>query len=209
VDKSVPSCGDQPGAADATGLDPRALAERLLDRTRATVHYLLGADPDADDIAQQAMIEILRSAAGFRGESRLESWADRITVRTALRAVGRRRRRPLLGPPPEEELESPDGERALEPGQEQALRLGRLRRRLARHLGALPPPRRVAVLLRFVHGYSIEEIAALTEAPRNTVRDRLRVGKLELRRSFERDGWLRAELELDAGSLRTKGGDDG
>jgi DNA-directed RNA polymerase specialized sigma24 family protein len=71
-----------------------------------------------------------------------------------------------------------------------------LRRRLAQHLQVLPAQRRVVVLLRFVHGYSIEEIAAITETRPNTVRDRLRVGKQELRRALLEDAWLREEFDV-------------
>jgi RNA polymerase sigma-70 factor (ECF subfamily) len=168
--------------------DPRLLAERLLDRVRTTVHYLVAADPDADDLVQLAMVEILRAAAGFRGESRLETWADRITVRTTMRRLGQRRRRQARlvreGARPAD-LATPVEE------QEQALSRRLLRRRLALVLGRLPAERRVAVVLRHVHGYSVQEIAALTDAPVNTVRDRLRKGVKRLRGLVRTDPLLR------------------
>jgi RNA polymerase sigma-70 factor (ECF subfamily) len=173
---------DDAGHAD---LDPRLLAERLLDRVRATVHYLVAADPDADDLVQLAMVEILRSVAGFRGESRLETWADRITIRTTMRGLGKRRRRQARLT-----CESVD---ELAPVEEQERELSRrlLRRRLARALGRLSPERRVAVVLRHVHGYSVQEIAELTDAPINTVRDRLRKGVKRLRGLTRTDPLLR------------------
>ena len=71
----------------------RELAERLLRRVRLTVTYLAAGDRDADDLMQVSLIEILRVAGTYRGESSLERWADRIAVRTALRALKQRRRR--------------------------------------------------------------------------------------------------------------------
>jgi len=41
-----------------------------------------------------------------------------------------------------------------------------------------------------VHGYSIQEIAAMTATNFNTVRDRLRVGRAELRKLVETDADL-------------------
>jgi RNA polymerase sigma-70 factor (ECF subfamily) len=47
--------------------------------------------------------------------------------------------------------------------------------------------------LHFVLGYSVEEIAASTEVPANTVWSRLRLGKQALRKKLERDDRI-AEL---------------
>src|SRR4051812_17546365 len=61
-----------------------ALTRRLWPRVRRLVASFLRGSADADDAAQQALMEILRAMPGFRGEARLESWADRIAVRTAI-----------------------------------------------------------------------------------------------------------------------------
>ena len=58
----------------------RRVVERLLDRVRTTVYYLAPAHPDADDMVQMALVEVLRGLGGFRGDARLETWADRINV---------------------------------------------------------------------------------------------------------------------------------
>ncbi len=78
---------------------------------------------------------------------------------------------------------------AAEPERVLALRM--LRRRLALKLGRLKPEQRAAVVLKHVHGYSVAEIAELTSAPLNTVRDRLRVGKQQLRKLAAGDPLLR------------------
>lgn len=152
-----------------------ALAERLFDRVRTTVKYLAPGHPDTDDWAQRALIEILRSTASFRGESRLETWADRIAVRTAMRHLRQDRRRAevvtLVAEPPAEASE----------GEDDAVLRYALRQHVATLLQRLAPERRSVIVLRFVHGYSITEIAEITGAPVNTVRDRLRIGKSQLR----------------------------
>lgn len=162
----------------------RVLAERLFERTRATVHYLCGGDRDADDLSQLALVEVLRSAHSFRGDCPLERWADRITVRTALRELRRRRWREKIVTLCEAPL--PEGQAAPD---ERILRRF-LRRRLAGLLAKLSEDRRTAVMLHWVHGYSVAEIAEITESPVNTVRDRLQVAKKQLRALLLKDPGL-------------------
>src|SRR5262245_56850771 len=71
----------------------RVLAHRLAARVRRISQRLLSNRADADDAAQLALIEILRSAATYRDISTIERWADRITVRTVLRHAREQRRR--------------------------------------------------------------------------------------------------------------------
>ena len=59
----------------------RVLAHRLAPRIQRVAHRLLANGADADDAAQIALMEILRSAATYREESSIERWADRIAVR--------------------------------------------------------------------------------------------------------------------------------
>ncbi|MCA9695062.1 MAG: hypothetical protein KC636_36115, partial [Myxococcales bacterium] len=58
------------------------LVRRLLSRVRRATRALLRDPADADDATQLCLIELLRSAASFRGEGSLEAWSDRIVVRT-------------------------------------------------------------------------------------------------------------------------------
>lgn len=172
------------------------LADRLFDRVRATVSYLAGGDPDKDDLVQLSLVEILRSAGSFRAEGNLEGWADRIAVRTSLRWLKTRRRRDEVLHAVDDAdalLERLDTEEASGegPGLEQEAQRRQLHGRLARLLGRLDPERRAAVLLRWVHGYTVEEIAELTDARVNTVRGRLRRGKRQLRRLILTDPMLR------------------
>lgn len=67
------------------------------------------------------------------------------------------------------------------------------RRAMAGLLARLPDERREAMVLKHVHGYSVEEIAEATNAKVNTVRDRLRVARAELR------AWLNASDSPDEG----------
>jgi RNA polymerase sigma-70 factor (ECF subfamily) len=167
----------------------RRLVERLLDRTRRTIGYVVGADREADDMAQIALIQILRSAGTFRGDCSLEFWADRIAIRTAMRELRRRKRREQV------EAGTPALQPDREPGADAEADLNRLRTHLALMLGKLTPERRTAIVLHHVQGYTIAEIAELTGSKINTVRDRLRVGRSQLRKRMLADPKLRSWLE--------------
>jgi RNA polymerase sigma-70 factor (ECF subfamily) len=171
-------------AASGDASSRRAIAERLIDRVHTTLAYLAPTHPDRDDLVQRSLIEILKSVGSYRGDSALETWADKIVTRTAMRLIHQRARQAeivALVPDPEP-TEAPDGA-----PEEDAASRSQMRLRLQALLSRLSPERRTAVVLRFVHGYSIAEIAESTGAPVNTVRDRLRVGKALLRKYILKD----------------------
>ncbi len=164
---------------------------RLVEPVRSTLRFFLSGDAELQDVTQATLIEVLRSLGSFRQESRLETWTHRIAVRVALRHLRRRRRRdawvtleatPEVAAPP-----TPADLHASDPGVREELR-----RRLGRMVQTLRPERQVAVVLRLVHGYSIEEIATITATRVNTVRSRLRAALKQLRAVAHQDGYLMA-----------------
>jgi RNA polymerase sigma factor (sigma-70 family) len=163
----------------------RAVARRLFDRTRTTVRYLCGDTPDQLDLVQECLMEILGAIGCFRGESRLETWADRISVRTALRLLRKERRHreghaaPGLDDPPEQGTPESDLQRS------------RLRARVAALYQKLSPERRTVVVLQVVHGYTLAEIAALTDTGLETVHSRFKMARKQLRRLVAADPALR------------------
>jgi RNA polymerase sigma-70 factor (ECF subfamily) len=60
-------------------------------------------------------------------------------------------------------------------------------RALVEYLAELPETRRVALVLRHVLGYTVEEIAGLTEASPNTVKDRLLQAREQVRKILRRE----------------------
>ena len=170
----VAAQGDQNAKRDLVGL--------VLDQVRRTMSYLSGSERDAEDLAQMAMIQILNSAGSFRGECTLKYWAERIAVRTAMKHFRKRQRREKLtiswfsGAPEHSDIDI-----------EHDAARGEARIRIAEHLQKLSFDRRTAIVLRHVQGYGVAEIANLTGAPINTVRDRLRVGRAQLKKRILND----------------------
>ena len=152
------------------------LAVRLYDRVRTTVFYLAGGHRDADDLVQAAMVEVLRSVGAFQGRSRLERWADRITVRTVMRVIKNRRWKDQVVA-----LADDPGGRAPADHEEKIARRA-LRRRLAVLLGQVPETHREVLTLHWVLGYKVSELAEMLGVPANTVRDRLRRAKKTFRK---------------------------
>jgi RNA polymerase sigma-70 factor (ECF subfamily) len=182
--RAVPATSPRPvGAVDprirAAAAGDRAAAHallfELLPRVRNLVRYLVRGDAEADDLAQEALIAILRGLDGFRGEASFERWADRVAVRATFAGVRRRRRESaeLLQAEPELRLASPESAR---PDDEYADR-----RQVVAVLDALPPDQRHAVVMHHVLGMSVPEIARELGIPAETVRSRLRLARTRLR----------------------------
>jgi RNA polymerase sigma-70 factor, ECF subfamily len=176
------SLGDQRLASEAA-TDPVArevLARRLAPRVRRLSVALLRGAHDAEDATQLALLEILRSAHTFRGESSLEVWADRIAVRTAIRIARKRR---LASVRSEAGIE-PDDLPGPSPSSSVAESLPRS---ILAYLEELPEARRTVLVLRHAMGYSIEEIAEYTCTSVNTVKDRLLAARDQVRKMVRRD----------------------
>lgn len=159
-----------------------ALCRELLPRVRNLVRYLLRGDARVDDVAQEALIAVLRGLATFRGDGRFESWVDRIVARTAFTAI--RRIRAETQPGQHAPVEGDAGPDAAALGDSYALR-----RELAVALDRLPGDQRESLVLHFAVGMTVPEIAEAADAPIETVRSRLRLGKAALRQALGgRDG---------------------
>ena len=181
-------------AAEGRPAARRELAERMLDRVATVVRCLGAGDRNRDDYIQDAMIEILRSIGSFRGQSSLETWAERVTVRVAMRRIRKQSFRDGVV-----SLDSTREGRAVSPSSEEQAIRRRFWNRVEAALATLGSERRVALTLQLVLGYSVAEIAEATGAPVNTVRDRLAVGRKLLRTQLLADPEL-VELVRDKGT---------
>jgi len=157
------------------------LCRELLPRVRNLVRYLLRGDSRVDDVAQEALIAVLRGLGTFRGDGRFESWVDRIVARTTFAAIRRLRAETQPG---ERSAIDGDSEGGHDAGGEAYVQ----RRELAEALDRLPMDQRESLVLHFAVGMTVPEIAEAVAAPFETVRSRLRLGKAALRDALgERD----------------------
>jgi len=175
----------------------RRLLERIGPRVRQTVRLLVGRDDEIEDYTHTCFLAILENLGKYKGTGPLEAWAGQLTYRVLMRQLKRRRRSERIVTLVAEET----GTVTATPERE-AARHSRADVWSA-HLRKLPDKRRETLVLRLVYGYSVAEVAELTQAPLNTVRDRIRVGLKELRQSLAADP---AAVEM-LGRARFEGSD--
>ena len=133
------------------------LAERALRIALRTALGMLHDRDDARDVAQDTAIDVLRGAKNIRQPETLDAWIHRIAVRHTMRLIRRHRARtakesPLVDLP---ELLEP---RAIGSPHDQASRR-ELAAALNDAIGLLPRKQRMALVLRYVHDLSHEQVA--------------------------------------------------
>ncbi len=176
------------GDLEATRQVIEAVAPRVVRVVRAIVGP---SHAEADDVAQQALIAVVQAMPRFRGECEPASYATRIAVRTAITARRKARAWVNRHDAGVELAELPSKDAPLED-----MHAERRRVILRDLLDALPEEQADALALKFVMGWTLEEIAAATNVPVNTVRSRMRLAKEAMRRRIESDSSLADELEV-------------
>ncbi len=166
------------------------LAGAVLPRVRKTVYFTMGSNTDLEDVVQMAMVRIFRGLSRFRGDSQLETWIDRVTVNTVRAHF---RRHPFRGwfssCDSIDRLESPG--KTPHEGAEKNETLEQLKT----HLTQITPKKRIALVLSAVHGYTVAEIAQMTDCTIETAKKRVQHGRREMLRRLMKDEELGTILE--------------
>lgn len=122
----------------------------------------------ADDIAQEAYIKAYLSSDGFADPSKFNAWIYRIGYNTFLNH--RRSARPTATYEEARDISAPDAA-------DSAFRYQALYAALNR----IPDRERTSVLLFYMQGYSVKEIAEITESSTDAVKQHLSRGRVHLR----------------------------
>jgi RNA polymerase sigma-70 factor (ECF subfamily) len=146
-----------------------ALARRYRGLAFAVAYQQLGRFDDAEDAAQEALVEAYRKLPLLRDPSRFGAWLRRIAAGKAAEAARRRREEPLAP----EEIEMARG---ADPPAPTTLEMT-----VWAALAGLSPAVRLATTLFYVDGLAYAEIAAHLEVPASTVRGRLQRARAFLR----------------------------
>lgn len=194
---------DADAVADAVALPPETgaavlqeeeVAERdALFRTLVQAHGVrlhrfiiknIGHSTDAEDLAQQAFLEAVRSYQTFKGQSELSTWLYGIAMNLVRNHLSRApHRRYDFGS--DEEL----AELATDsPTPAQKLEQTEHMRHLQSALAELPQAMREILLMVGVDELSYEDAAALLTVPVGTVRSRLSRARTALRAKLEARG---------------------
>lgn len=133
----------------------RLLTRRLAPIVHAHATRLTGDAAEAEDITQEALLRLWKTAADWRrGEAKVTTWLYRVTANLAADRFRRRRGGSVaLDAIPEPEDDRPAPDRVLQ---------DRARARaLQEALQTLPDRQRQAVVLRHIEGLANPEIAAI------------------------------------------------
>lgn len=147
------------------------LVRRHQDHVRRLAYRFLGEWSDADDVAQDAFLRVVRAAPRYEPTARFTTWLHRIVMNLCLDAR-RRRGRFAAGDPPDGPADPPPD----------ALERDETVRRVREALGGLPERQRTAVILHRYAGHSHREIAEVTGWSESAVESLLVRGYANLRR---------------------------
>jgi RNA polymerase sigma-70 factor (ECF subfamily) len=123
---------------------------------------------DAEDVAQDALVEICRSIGNFRGESTLSTWVYRVAMNVCLQ---QRRRRGAETVSLDEANLDPESDPADDPSE--AAARNQTAADVDRAVQTLPEIYKDVVVLHEMHGLTYMECAAALGCPVGTVKSRL------------------------------------
>lgn len=157
--------------------DRQALSEFYARYQRVLFAYLLQLTPDyglAEELLQDTLVAVWKSAHSFEGRSSVLTWLIGIARRQAHNTL-RQRRLPLTDLSEVESMAATD----LEP--EEVALAGVARAELTEVFRRLAPVHREVLLLTFVQELSYQEAATILEVPLGTVKSRLNNARRALR----------------------------
>ena len=176
------------GPADAGGMSDTALMAQVAQGDRRAIRVLferyqeivyrfvlrlVGNSASAEDIVSEVFLELWRHAARFEGRARLSSWILAIARNKAVSSLRGRSELPLddvtAQAIPDEAVSA---EQTLDAAERSAL--------LRQCLTQLSPAHREIIDLVYYHEKSVEEVAAIVDAPAATVKTRMFYARRQL-----------------------------
>jgi RNA polymerase sigma-70 factor (ECF subfamily) len=138
---------------------------------------------DAEEVAQDALLNALRSLDSYRGEAAFSTWLYAITVNICRNYLRKRRRQERVQWLYQGLVELFEDS----PKTEESYVSQETRSNLFEAVNALDEKHRLPVILRYYHEYSILEIAQILDVPEGTVHSRLNNARNQLRLSLQKD----------------------
>ncbi|MEL7029457.1 MAG: sigma-70 family RNA polymerase sigma factor [Pseudomonadota bacterium] len=157
------------------------LFEYYAPRVKGYLLRLGAADASAEEIAQDVMLTVWRKAGTFdRTQASVSTWLFRIARNRRIDLLRRESRAPL---DPEEPMLQP----AAEPQPDDALSASEREVRVREAVLELPPEQAELLHMAFFDGKSHREIAEASGVALGTVKSRLRLAFVKLRRALGED----------------------
>jgi RNA polymerase sigma-70 factor (ECF subfamily) len=173
-------------------------------RVYALCLRMVGNPADAEDLAQEAFLQLFRKIATFRGESAFSTWLHRMTVNVVLMRL---RKKTLPTDSLEESLE-PDSENSgpkRDVGAPDLRLSGAVDRvNLERSIEKLPPGYRTVFILHDVQGYEHNEIADIMGCSVGNSKSQLHKARTRLRELLQEE--IREQARQDRHAAKTQTG---
>lgn len=135
---------------------------------------------EAEDLTQEAFLQVFRTVGSFRGDAAFSTWLYRVAVNTVLMKLRRRKSPPTVSLDEPVSAESPSLQRDF--GKNDPHLSGLIDRlALRRALGDLPEGCRTIFALHEVEGYQHHEIAQLLDCSIGNSKSQLHKAKLKMR----------------------------
>ncbi len=140
---------------------------------------MTGDTAEAEDLAQEAFLQLFRKIGTFRGESAFSTWLHRLVVNVVLMHLRKKGLQQVS-------LDEPDGSQdepvKREYGDDDKRLLHSIDRiTLSRAIEGLPPGYRAVLVLHDVEGYEHNEIAQILDCSVGNSKSQLHKARLKLR----------------------------
>ena len=156
---------------------------------------MTGNTAEAEDLTQDAFLQVFRKLAGFRGDSALSTWLYRVTVNTVLMHF---RKKGLRQVSLDEPVSRPAGSIKREHGKiDDRLSSSADRIDITRAMKELPTGYRTIFMLHEVDGYEHHEIAGLLRCSIGNSKSQLHKAKTRMRELLRVNRF--AQADPDAG----------
>jgi RNA polymerase sigma-70 factor (ECF subfamily) len=164
-----------------------ALHDRLRPVVERSIRRILGpGDRDHEDLAQQAMIEVVYTIDRFRGDCPLDAWASTVAAHVVYNHIRRRTTERKIF----ESMRFGDASDDMPASSRSLSREAAARsalRRVMTHLDGIDEAKAWAYVLHDVCGYDLREVAEITGASVAAAQSRLVRGRRELMERLAND----------------------
>jgi len=146
---------------------------------------------EAEDLSQEAFLQLFRKIGTFRGESAFSTWLHRMAVNVVLMRL---RKKGLSVVPLEKTMETDEESPKKEPGAQDPSLAGAVDRlELQRAVEALPPGYRTIFVLHDIEGFEHNEIADMVGCSIGNSKSQLHKARMKLRDSLRTSRAAKAE----------------
>jgi RNA polymerase sigma-70 factor (ECF subfamily) len=174
-------------------------------RVYALCLRMVGNTAEAEDLAQEAFLQLFRKIATFRGESAFSTWLHRLSVNVVLMRL---RKKTLAETSLDETTDADEessGPRKDVGGPDLRLSGSVDRVNLERAVEKLPPGYRSIFVLHDVQGYEHNEIATIMKCSIGNSKSQLHKARMRLRQLLQENERDRARQERQAAKGETAG----